>query len=187
MFDLSVKDEDAKWLKEHYLGLKLHRKEGSIAEIVGVLSFSMTFLQEEKLYVINPNPDYSDGVKIEDEYQIRIELKRSKFSNLPQVYETDYRLLRVAESRGIQKEDLHINPTSGSACLCIKPEENIKLPNGFNLQVFFNELVIPFFYAQSYFEKNNSWPWGQYSHGVLGFIEWYLEQANSTREKKRIF
>lgn len=181
MFNLSIKDEDTKWLKGHYPTLKISYKDNGIAEIIGIFSFSMAFLQEGKPYVINPVPDYTDGIKLKDKYQIRIELKGSEFSDLPQIYETDSRLEKVAESRNLRKEDLHINP-SGAACLCIKPEEVESLPNGFSLQDFFNNLVTPFFYAQSYFEKNNTWPWGQYSHGVWGFIEWYLKQDNPTKQ-----
>ena len=46
-------------------------------------------------------------------------------------------------------------------------------------QNFFNNLVIPFFYAQVIFEKIMLCM-GQYSHGVWGLIEWHLRQENST-------
>ena len=186
MFDLSIKKEDIEWLKKYYPALKIHYKDNKATEVIGDLYFSMVFLEEGKPYIINPDYGYSNGVKIKDKYQIRIELKGSEFSDLPQVYETNSRLKKVADSRNIKKEDLHINP-SGAACLCIKPEEAASLPNGFNFQDFFNNLVIPFFYAQSYFEKNNTWPWGQYSHGIWGFIEWYLKQDNPTRKSTEDF
>jgi len=186
MFDLFIKDEDKKWLKEHYPTLEISYKDNCIAEIIGIFSFSMTFLQEGKSYVIDPVSNYTNGVKIEDKYQIQIELKKSEFSDLPQVYETGSRLEKVAKNRNLKKEDLHINP-SGAACLCIKPEEAESLQNGFSLQDFFNNLMVPFFYAQSYFEKNNAWPWGQYSHGIWGLIEWYLKQDNPTKQSTEDF
>jgi len=179
MFDLTLKDEDEKWLHKHYSTLKIQKRNDGVSEIVGPFTFSMVFQSEGKPYVINPAPDYTDGTKIEDGYQIRIELHGSEFSDLPQVYETGLRLKKVAENRNLRQEDLHINP-SGAACLCIRPEESSNLPDGFSLENFFNILLVPFFYAQSYFEKNNSWPWGQYSHGVWGFIEWYLGQEKPT-------
>lgn len=179
MFDLTLKDEDEKWLNKHYPTLKIRKRNDGIAEIVGTFIFSMAFQNEGKSYVINPAPDYADGTKIEDEYRVRIGLQGSEFSDLPQVYETGLRLKKVAENRNLRQEDLHINP-SGAVCLCIRPEESSNLPNGFSLEDFFNILLIPFFYAQSYFEKNNSWPWGQYSHGVWGFVEWYLQQEKPT-------
>jgi len=175
MFDLSIKADDEKWLNVHYPSLKIHKGNNSNEEIAGTLNFSMAY-QEGRPYVINPAPDYAEGVKIQDSYQIRIEFKASEFSDLPQVLETGSRIAKVAQSRNLKLEDLHINNPSGAACLCIKPEEAGNFPAGFNIINFFNYLVIPFFYAQSYFEKYNSWPWGQYSHGNLGIIEWYLQQ-----------
>lgn len=181
MFDLTLKNEDEKWLQRHYRDLKIKKRNDGIVEIVGPFIFSMAFQNEGKPYVINPAPDYTGGRKIQDEYQIRIELKGSEFSDLPQVYETGSRLKKVAKNKNLRQEDLHINP-SDAACLCIRSEEPSNLPDGFNLENFFNILLVPFFYAQSYFEKNNSWPWGQYSHGVWGFIEWYLGQEKPTAE-----
>lgn len=174
MFDLSIKADDEKWLNTCYPNLKIHNGNNSNIEITGTLNFRMAY-QEGKPYVINPAPEYAEGVKIQDSYQIRIEFKASEFSDLPQVFETGSRIAKVAQSRNLKPEDLHINP-SEAVCLCIKPEEAGNFPAGFKIVDFFNNLVIPFFYAQSHFEQYNSWPWGQYSHGNLGFVEWYLRQ-----------
>ena len=182
MLDLTLNDNDKEWLQAHYPSLKVHVKDKKLFEIIGSLRFSMAFSGEGKPYVINPPQNYNEGVKIEDEYKVRIELRGSEFSNLPQVYESDGRLEKIARDRNLRLEGLHINP-SGAACLCIQQEETDNLPSGFNLKDFFNNLVIPFFYAQSYFEKNNTWPWGQYSHGVWGFIEWYLRQEKPVSTK----
>lgn len=181
MFNLTINNEDKQWLQDNYPTLKIQDGRDGIIEIVGVLSFNMAFLGQGKPYIINPPGDYSEGIKIQDKYQIRIELKKSDFSDLPQVYEIGSRLNNIAQSRNLRTVDLHINP-SGAVCLCIKPEEAGYLPSGFNLRDFFQNLVIPFFYAQSYFEKNNSWPWGQYSHGGIGLIEWYLRNQNQGPE-----
>ena len=186
MLDLTLKDNDRKWLQAHYPDLKINSKANESVEITGNLRFRMVFSGEGKPYVIDPPANYTDGIKIEDEYKIKIELRGSEFSNLPQVYEYSDRIKKVAEERKLKPEDLHINP-SGAACLCIQQEESATLPNGFNFEDFFNNLVIPFFYAQSYFEKNNAWPWGQYSHGVWGLIEWYLQQENPTKQATEDF
>lgn len=181
MFNLSIKADDKKWLNGQYPNLKIHNGNNSKTEIAGALNFSMAY-QEGNPYVINPAPDYAEGVKIQDSYQIRIEFEGSEFSDLPQVFETDSRIAKVAQSRNLKLEDLHINP-SGAACLCIKPEEAGNFPAGFNITDFFNNLLIPFFYAQSYFELHNSWPWGQYSHRNLGFIEWYFHQREDAQQE----
>lgn len=184
MFDLSISVDDKNWLASAYPKLKIYQNKG-ITEIAGPLSFSMSFLEEGK-YVINPKPDYEEGLKIEDEYQIRIELRGSDVSNLPQVYETGSRINNLVERNKKKLEDLHVN-LNGAACLCIKPEEIENLPNGFNLKDFFNNSVIPFFYAQSYFEKNGTWPWGEYGHGITGLIEWYRDQRHFIGTDANIF
>jgi len=181
MLDLTIKKNDRKYLQAHYPDLELHAKDRKSIKIIGNLRFSMIFSGEGKPYVINPPANYTDGIKINDKYKIKIELQGSEFSNLPQVYECDDRIKKVAEKRKLKLEDLHINP-SGAACLCVQQEELANFPNGFNFKDFFNNLIIPFFYAQSYFEKNNTWPWGQYSHGVWGLIESYLYQENITKQ-----
>ncbi len=177
MFDLFINEEDRAWLSANYQSLKIQDNKNGITEVVGTLNFRMTFLEEGK-YIINPDQSFIDGVKIEDSYEIRIELKPSEISNLPQVYETGSRIKTVARKENLKLEDLHINPKGETACLCIKPEESENLPNGFNLKDFFNNLVIPFFYAQSYFETQKSWPWGDYGHGIDGLIEWYNKQRD---------
>lgn len=177
MFDLSLKNEDEEWLSQNYPALRIERLDENVVQITGTLRFSMAFRGEGQPYVLNPPRDYSEGITIDDEYEIRIEFRGSEFSDLPQVSETGGRLQKVAESRHLKLIDLHINP-SRTACLCIRLEEITHLPNGFSLEEFFNKLLIPFFYGQSYFEKNSHWPWGQYSHGVWGYIEWYLQHQD---------
>ena len=185
MFDLTISSNDKKWLNAFYPALKIHNENANVVKVAGVLNFSMAF-QEGKPYVINPALDYREGIKIQDNYQIRIECKTSEFSDLPQVYETGSRIIKIAQSRNLKPEDLHINP-SGSVCLCISLEEAESLPTGFNIPDFFNNLLVPFFYAQSYFEKYNVWPWGQHSHGNLGLFEWYSQKGGTTRQSVEQF
>ena len=84
----------------------------------------------------------------------------------------------LAKRKNISPADLHINQ-NGSACLCLNLEETKYLPNGFNLPDFFNYLVVPFFYAQSYFRDFGLWPWGEYGHGLAGILESYLNYDTS--------
>lgn len=187
MLNLSINEQDKQWLHKDYPELKFGVAKDGHPKITGNLVFDMVFYKDGKPYVINPTKDnLSGGERIKDRYQIEIIFKASEYSNLPQVLETGSRLKTVAESTNLQLIDLHVNPT-GPVCLCVKLEEEKTFPNGFSLPEFIHKLVVPFFYAQSYFEKHNTWPWGQYSHGVLGLFEWYLEQQNITKEKLEEF
>ena len=182
MSERRLNDEDKKWLQKNYPELKIETK-GSHPKISGILKVDMVFCGDGRPYVIKPEKGHlSNGIRIKDEYKIEVVFQNSEHSNLPQVYERGSKIEAVAKKRDLKLEDLHINP-SGAVCLCIRENESYNFPKGFNLRDFFNNLVIPFFYSQSYFEKNNSWPWGQYSHGILGLLEWYAERRETTKNK----
>lgn len=170
MFNLDIQQKDKDWLKNNYPALLVK----SDNEISGSLVFKAVF-------EIN-----GETVEIADKYEVRIVLDKSIYSDLPQVFETSSRIKKVAKQRKVSMADLHVNPT-GTSCLCFKLKEPEYLPNGFNLEDFFNNLVIPFFYGQSYFEQHGVWPWEQYAHGVTAFFEWYIEQKGMTRGELMVF
>jgi len=150
-------------------------QEESPLVLAGTLKFDALYDPGKDQCVINPGERAGfHGERIQDSYEIKIRFETSEYSDLPQVYETAGRIDRIAQERKKKRTDLHIQP-SGAACLCLKMQENEYLPNGFNLPDYFCKLVIPFFYGQSYFEKHGKWPWGEYSHGELGYLEGYGE------------
>jgi len=183
MFNLKLEKDDEDWLRANYPELQIKKGVDSIPVIEGLLHFDMVFYDENKSYIIKPEAEHlTRGHRIQDEYKIEIVFKTSEHSNLPQVYERGNRIEMVSKNRSLKPEDLHINP-SGAMCLCLNIQEEDYLPNGFNVADFFNNLVIPFFYAQSFFEKTKIWKWGQYGHGSIAFFEWYLKQEAIGKEK----
>jgi hypothetical protein len=162
MFKLVVNENDKKWLQEKYPGLTINRENG-IQVVAGEFHF---------------DADYQ-GERITDIYEIRIELLGSNLSDLPKVFDIASRIKRNSKERGIPLSDLHTNK-DGSACLCVRLSEADYFPNGFSFQKFIEELVVPFFYGQSYFEKSGNWPWETYSHGIFGWLEWYFDQIEIT-------
>ena len=158
-----VTDTDRQWVKEHHPDLAF--RDGLPLVLAGTLKFDAIYDQEGRS---------SHGERIEDAYKVEIRFETSEFSSLPQVYERGGRIDEVAQKQKLDRIELHINP-SGAACLCVKFKEKDYFPNGFNLPDFFLKLVIPFFYAQSYYKEHKSWPWGDYSHGDLGYLEGYGE------------
>lgn len=192
MCNLKISDAEKAWLEENFPSLAVSCENGSTS-IWGVCEFEMVFHMEGLPYYINPFPekqsnllDAYEGVRIRDEFAIKIVLQRRENSLLPPVFEIGGRIERVAREKQLKLSDLHCND-DGSACLCIRTEESKKLPDGFNLPDFFHNLVIPFFYAQSYFEKYGVWPWGEYSHGVLGLLEWYSAAGIQSRKDTEAF
>lgn len=140
--------------------------------IVGELAFRMYYNgKQPNKYVINPEEEYNllEGTVISDVYEILITF-HSKIK-IPDVFEIGGRIEASAHKWNIENlSDLHVFPDN-KLCLCIPLEWNLKLPNGFNLPDFFANLLIPYFYYQSYFEHNGKEPWSGYGHGDLGLLE----------------
>lgn len=100
-------------------------------------------------------------------------------NSMPSLLETGGRTAAVAANYGIEDHrDLHRNPGSGSACLCVKQEERHRFPKGANLPHFIEELVVPYLFGLSHFDQHGKWPWPDYSHGTLGIVEYYAEAAD---------
>lgn len=159
MLSLVLTKDDQDWLREKYPDLTITDKSGVVV-VAGMFSFDAI---------------YNDQ-RIADSYEVRIDLKSSALSELPRVRETKSRIKQVAKDKNIDLADLHTY-MDGTACLCVKPAELQYFPDKFYFQKFMEELVVPFFFAQSFFEKNGSWPWEAYGHGGLGWLEWYFDQG----------
>lgn len=169
---LNINPEALKWLNEHYPKLTYVDNPPIIK---GQLEFSMVYLGDR--YIINPvDPSHlNHKLYIRDSYEVEITLEKMPASILPGVKETGGRIKSVKEK--YHKEslaDVHMY-NSEHLCLCARPEEESRLPNGFIWEDFFNNLLIPFFYEQSYFEKTGEWIWGERSHGCLGIFESYFD------------
>jgi len=169
MSQLNLTEQDQNWLLNKYPALSVTEEDG-VKIVFGEFDFCAIY----------------EGVTLNDSYQIRIELKSSSVSNLPAVFETDRRIRKVAENNNIPIYDLHTYDNN-QICLCVKVAEASYFPNGFSFQGFIANLVEPFFYAQKYFEDYKTWPWDTYSHGALGWFEWYNEQVKSTKEITELF
>lgn len=187
MFDFALTDEDRRWLRKNYPELVPYKEKDGTEKIIGKLKFDMVYYEENKPYVLNPTPpQLENGFHIRDVYDLKIILQAGNHSELPRVYETSGRIQENARQRSLPLSDLHINGDD-SGCLCLNVDEVRYLPDGFKLEHYIPRLVVPFFFAQSYFEKHGTWPWGQWGHGVSGLLEWYLKQPQITNEKLDIF
>lgn len=161
-----ISRNDIWWLEEKYPDLKYFSDTNAPPQIKGLLKFDAVY------------EDRGKNHRIEDEYNIEIILTNKLPSILPQVKETDGRIKKAKEKFGKKLlADVHMYPDE-AVCLCVYPEEKTRLPNGFKLQDFFEKLLIPYFYAQSNFEKTGEWIWGERSHGSLGLLESYLENRS---------
>ena len=164
-----ISSDEISWLQANYPDLYFDAGQRCIS---GELSFRMFY--SEQLgdgYIVNPDESFEgqDGTLIEDVYEIDIRLNDSKA--LPEVREVGGRIVKSLLEWNIEDpSDLHIHP-NGALCLCVETEIEKNLPNGFNLRDFFWNLLIPFFFYQSYFERFGREPWPGYGHGDIGVLE----------------
>ncbi len=180
MKHLSVNEKE--WLKARFPKLEINENEKGFV-FNGDLVVDMFYDGSvDEGYVIFPDKNvHSSDQYIIDCYQIRIEYCDTRF--IPIVYETAGRLKKFARQRNMELADLHIN-FAGDLCLCPKPLEKVKLANSYTIEDFFKLMLIPFFYAQSYFEKYSKWPWKDYSHGDPGIVECFAAYISKVQEKK---
>lgn len=140
---------------------------------------------EPNKYIVNPSSPIKsiDGEFIQDVYEISICWAEKP---IPTVKEIGGRIKRSADKWGITKLiDMHLYP-DGRLCLYPPPEEVFLLSNDFRLENFFNRVLIPYLYYQSYFERHGREPWAGASHGVLGLLESYQRVAGDKPQPKEI-
>ncbi len=125
------------------------------------------------------------GCQINDAFEVLIIAPDTYPSQLPFMIEGGGRTQAIAKKYKITDlRRLHCNPSQqNTACLCIRQEEKEKFPLNSNLIVFIENLVVPYLYGLSYFEKFGKWPWGEYSHGGLGVLEYHAEDPTELTEQ----
>ncbi|MDP2631761.1 MAG: hypothetical protein Q8P30_03285 [Candidatus Uhrbacteria bacterium] len=153
---ITLLKKDFKWLEENHPSLKFDVFKN---QINGTVSFSRIFKE----------------ISIFDTYNISIGLNNPKaLSIIPTVKETGERIGRVAKEVGRKLVDMHVNE-DGTLCLCIYEKEREYFPEGFDLIVFFDQLLEPYLFWISYIEKYHKPPWDEYAHGRLGYLELFAD------------
>ena len=166
-----------KQIRKYYPDLKYTTENGKNC-LKGSLGFRACYNDSNKEFIIYPSEKMIiSDTYIDDKYNIEIELLREFPKQFPLVREVGGRIQQIAEKYSLKDvRDLHINKIQNNAiCLCPKPAEKLIYPGEIDLVHFINNLVVPFFYELSYYDKTGYWPWNEYSHGDLGILEFYRE------------
>lgn len=120
-----------------------------------------------------------NGEERRDVFQVRIVAPSDYPDSMPLLLEMGGRTAAIAAKYRIADlRDLHRNPANGSACVCVKQDERHRFPKGANLWHFIDQLAVPYLFGLSHFDEHGKWPWPDYSHGVLGIVEYYAEAAD---------
>ena len=180
--------DDLLWVDKNQPHL-LHSVSNGIHELQGTFHVDAVFDEGTGEFIVYPTEAEvasANGVHIRDSYSIKIKFIRPTKYEVASVTEIGGRLLRVAERLEVPPADLHIMPYS-KLCLHGYYDLDLCLPDGFNFEDFSNNILMPFFYSQSYFEKHGrKWPIGEYSHLELGRRQSFMHRF-SFLEMSRYF
>jgi hypothetical protein len=170
---ITLSRDDIKWLRENFPSLKF-TQEDKIVVLRGLLGFDLYYDTNAHQMLYNPPDKYhTDKYRIKDVYKIEIKFLRNGPSISPQVREIGGELKSFSRKSGITLNDLHVQD-DGTLCLCTRQEERRRMADGLDLDILFNQLIIPFFYSQSFYKKFRDRSWLDYSHGTLGTLEYYF-------------
>jgi len=130
---------------------------------------------------VNLEAEYK-GRRITDRFLVRITASNPHSSRTPALFEIGGRTKAIASKYGIgDLRILHCN-FDGTACVCVKQVEKEKFPPGATLLTYLEKLAIPYLYGLSCYDQDGSWPWGDYTHGPLGLLEYYAENRQEQLE-----
>lgn len=159
--------DDLIWLEINQPRLNLYETADKVL-IKGFLVINHTY--QEKL--------------IKDKYKIRVEFEKHK-NYKPVAREIGGRLEAVMEAQSVKsRADLHMY-NAGNVCLMTPQQMNLVYLPSKSLKGLFDIYLIPYFYSQSYYEKNEGiWPWPHYPHNLKGILDWYIEHHNLAKAAK---
>ncbi len=177
--NISLTENDRIWINNHFPNLKYNSCH-EFNLLSGYIEINGYYNKITDEFIHNPPTSYTGKYKIEDRYKIKVDFQDSSNAVLPKVKEIGGRIKEVSNKKHIALCDLHINKND-TTCLCGNHDQLDFISNGFKIDKFLWELVIPFFYDQSFFEKYNEWPRGTLSHGVPGERENLLQRFPKLR------
>jgi hypothetical protein len=124
-----------------------------------------------------------NGVTLQDKFLVQITAENANSDRVPALREIGDRTKEIVLKHKLEDvRALHQNVHDGTACVCVKQQELTKFPPGSTLLVFVDNLVAPYLYGLSYYDRHGNWPWGEYSHGGLGLLEFYADAPEQTKE-----
>lgn len=176
---IKIDDTDLEWLYQYQPTL-LYFEESGIKCLKGTLRVNALYNKSDRRLIINPSKNQvakHQKYYVNDYYEVSVKFDSPSSYEIASVWEIGGKLVRVAKRKKAKLSDLHFNKNKdGRLCLHGFFNLNDCLPNGFNLKDFVSNILIPFFYSQSMFEKTNEWPLGQYLHADYGKFQNFLEK-----------
>lgn len=109
--------------------------------------------------------------KLWDTYQIEIKGSDSYPYRFPKLFETSNAFPKIA--------DWHVYDDDKSCCVDVPPNEVIICKEGLNVIDYIQRMTIPYFANQSFRKREGYYLYGEYSHGILGRLEFYQSKLKA--------
>ena len=172
--------ENIDWLALHFPNLQYNAK---LKKIVGELDFHAAYDSESGKLIMNREEAREVELYLYDAFEIEICLDVFNMNKWPKIYEVGGRHHQIAKQNNISLADLHFYTDDDNCCLGIEYGNK----SGVAIEVYFYELVIPFFYRLSYIERfgiddARKRLWDEYAHGTLGLKQYEMELFKIERQ-----
>lgn len=109
--------------------------------------------------------------KIWETYEVEIKGSKSYPYAFPKLYETNNAFPKNA--------DWHVYEDN-SCCVDVPMSEKIICKNGLNVTDYIKQYAIPYFANQTYRIREGYYLYGEYSHGILGRLEFYQSKLKAS-------
>ena len=116
-------------------------------------------------------PVFDTDGSVLDRWAVSIELPRDDPYALPIVRETGGRIPA--------NQDNHIIGTDGTACVLLPEERYRSYPRGAPVRAYLDGPLRSFFTNQSHRARGGSWVHGEWAHGAIAAVQFYMELLES--------
>jgi hypothetical protein len=133
---------------------------------------------KEHGYVLAGELDIIDAYgKLWESYQVEIRHEEGFPHRFPSLYEVGGKIPKIG--------DWHIYEDTLACCVKVKPAEIIRCVNGISVAEFIKEEALPYLFNQTHRRLEGYYVNGEYSHGIVGFSEFYTEELKTGLDIKK--
>lgn len=124
--------------------------------------------------------DYSG--KLWDVYQVEVRGSEGYPFRFPKLFETANAFPKIVDWHVYEHDD-------DSCCVDVTPSEVLHCKEGLNVVDYIRRFAIPYFANQTFRRREGYYLYGEYSHGIIGRIEFYQNKlkAKSPQELIQMF
>lgn len=167
-----ITKDEIEWLIKNFPDLSISEKAETIE---GNVWFASVYDKATNGFTAFTKPGVVyPGLMLAGEYRVKIS-KNEKERRAPKLY------VYTDDSKWIPKRHF-FDTGDGRACFAGPVEEDDLFTRGYSFLEYFERFVMPFLYAQSYFDEYGKWPWPAYDHNAAGILQSF-KNSSGTKEQ----